>query len=375
MSDIVAQPSNPDANVDQPPDRMAAAAKIREMARKLLPDKSEEAAPEPSPEPAVAEPEASAEESRTVTEEAKTAPEPQETPEREQRLKPSQLREIERRQRAAERHRQEAERTLLEARAERQRFAAEQKALQEDRARLEEERNSFKRWDEEARRAPLQKMAERWGMKPEELAASFADDKANALSPEIAARFSEMQLRLESETKERQRLENDLKNARTRAKEIYEQRQREADLQHDVRMVARDVLQERGDDFVHFAALPDETRQQRARYAVLAATELMQKTGDEITYQDVLEVLEDQAQREWDAMSKNERLKTRYATPPSGGAAKAKPGASAGSVPAKLTNRTPSAKDAAVPGEPRETTLEDRRRAAARKLRELRGDR
>ncbi len=367
-NNIVPQPSSNEAVIDQPSKgRLAeAAAKVREMVRKASPEATEPTA-EPTPEP-----ETSPEPVAEGAAEAAPAPAPEPPPEQESRLKPSQLREMERRQKAAERHRMEAEKLYREVQAERQRFAADQENLRSERQRLERDRDDLKRWDEEARKAPIQKMAERWGMKPEELAASFADDKANQLSPEIAARFNEFQIRLESESKERQRLETELKTAREKARETYEQRQRDQDLQHDIRMVARDVLQEAGDQFPHFAALPDETRAQRARYMVLAATEMMQKTGDNFSYNDVLEVLEDQAQKEWTSMSSNERLKARYAASPSVAKAKA---AAGGSLPAKTAARAPTAKDAASPGESRESTVEERRRAAARKLRELRGER
>lgn len=358
-TNITPQPSTNEAVVDQPTKgRLAeAAAKVRAMVQR----QPEMADPAPTPEPETSEP--------TPEPVAETAPEPTPEPakEPEHRLKPSQLREMERRQRAAERHRVEAERMFQEAQSLRQQMAQERQRIDADRQRIEKEREDLKRWDEEARRSPLQKMAERWGMKPEELAASFADDKASALSPEIAARFNEFQMRIETEAKERQRLETELKTEREKAREAWEQRQREQNLNHDVRMVSHEVLQESGDQFPHFAALPEQTRQQRARYMVLAASEMMRKTGDEYNYHDVLEILEDQAKQEWDSMSKNERLRNKYQPAP----ATTKP--SGGSVPSKTAARAPSARDAAVPGEPRETTQAERRAAAARKLKELRG--
>lgn len=361
MSDpeVVAQPSSNEAVIDQPKTgRLAeAAAQVRAMVRNM-PAEGETAETAEVSEPAEAE-----------QHEAAPDPTPEPAPQAESRLKPSQLREMERRQRAAERHRQEAERMYAEIKRTQQQMEADRQRMDGERQRFEQERDGLKRWEEEAKRAPLQKMAERWGMKPEELVASLADEKANALSPEIAARFNELQLRLETESKERQRIETELKKRETEARDNYEMRQREEALRHDIRMVSHEVLLKQGDDFPHFAALPDATRQHRARAMVLAASKFQQQTGDEYTYADVLEVLEDQARQEVESVFNNERLKARYAT---AGSQKSTGG---GSVPAKTpkANRAPSAKEAAAPGEQRETTHVERRAAAAQRLRELNG--
>ncbi len=276
---------------------------------------------------------------------AKAAAEKKAAAERED-LKASQKAEIRRRQKAAERHEREAR-------------AAEQRA--EQRAReLERRESQLSEFEQAFRKDPMGAVARRLGVPKEQLVTSYADEQANALPPEIHARFSQLETELKAEREERKRLEKQRSDAE------LEQR-RDAAIRLDVDVIANQAVQKDGDDYPYFAALRRPERESRARLAVLAA---LQDKEEEYTRADILEALDERARLDFEDLMKDERIGRLM-----DGSKKGAPAAKGEQESRSRTPRSPTAKDGAAPAPKTKRTDAEAREAAAQAAREFFGRR